>query len=144
MPPFCVEGHSGQHLFKAPSQTCAENRPGSFASHNLLLHSQSPLSPLSALNMSYGPPQLTPDELALLPHDDRGPTLCGVSWLLTVLASGFLTLRIYCKFIGRRTLWWDDWILIASWVGTLLAFLRSLYRCWLTQLVFSVGIACHR
>ena len=116
MPPFCVEGHTGQRLFKAPSQTCAETDL-IVLRLNLLLRLQSPLSPLSALDMSYGPPQLTPEQLALLPHDDRGPTLFDISWLLTVLASGFLTLRIYCKFISHKALWWDDWILIASWVG---------------------------
>ncbi|KAK4444825.1 hypothetical protein QBC34DRAFT_498002 [Podospora aff. communis PSN243] len=62
------------------------------------------------------PPQLTPEELAALPHDDRGPALVATSWSLTCLAAIFLGLRVYCKMIRHRFLWWDDWILIAAWV----------------------------
>ena len=58
----------------------------------------------------------TPEELAALPHNSRGPALIGVSWALTGLATLFLALRIYCRHIGRRGLWWDDWTLIAAWV----------------------------
>jgi len=63
------------------------------------------------------PPVFTAEQLALLPHDDRGPALVATSWCLTGFASVFLALRIYCKFLarGRRGLWWDDWILIAAW-----------------------------
>ncbi|KAK3317964.1 putative integral membrane protein [Apodospora peruviana] len=66
--------------------------------------------------MAMPPPTFTPEELALLPHDDRGPALIATSWSLTCLATIFLGLRVYCKTIGRRGLWWDDWILIAAWV----------------------------
>jgi len=41
--------------------------------------------------------------------------LLGVSWGLAALASAFLGLRLYCKLNIRRGLWWDDWVLIASW-----------------------------
>ena len=51
-----------------------------------------------------------------LPHDDLGPQLNLVFWLLTGLAFGFLSLRIYCKYLRGRRLWWDDYLLIASWV----------------------------
>jgi hypothetical protein len=63
-----------------------------------------------------GPPLFTPEELAALPHDDRGPALVATSWSLTCLAALFLGLRVYCKIARRRALWWDDWILIAAWV----------------------------
>lgn len=62
-------------------------------------------------------PRLTEEELALLPHEDRGHDLLGVHWGLTSAATVFLLLRLYCKFFIKRNLWWDDWILIASWVG---------------------------
>ncbi|KAK4214202.1 hypothetical protein QBC37DRAFT_284397 [Rhypophila decipiens] len=63
------------------------------------------------------PPPLTPEQLALLPHDDRGPALVASAWTMTVFASTFLALRVWCKvWLGGRGLWWDDWILIASWV----------------------------
>lgn len=63
------------------------------------------------------PPTFTAEQLAQLPHEDRGPALIATSWCLTVFASVFLTLRIYCKTLarGRRGLWWDDWILVAAW-----------------------------
>ena len=38
-------------------------------------------------------------------------------WSLTVAATVFLALRVYCKLSRRRLLWWDDHFLIASWVS---------------------------
>lgn len=51
-----------------------------------------------------------------LPHENYGPQLNFTIWLLTILASGFLGLRVYCKFLRHRGLWWDDHVLIAAWV----------------------------
>ncbi|KAK0639067.1 hypothetical protein B0T16DRAFT_236397 [Cercophora newfieldiana] len=66
--------------------------------------------------MAAPPPMpFTPEQLAQ--HDDRGPALVATSWTLTCFASVFLGLRVYCKIIGHRRLWWDDWILIAAWVA---------------------------
>ncbi|KAI0843255.1 hypothetical protein F5Y06DRAFT_254422 [Hypoxylon sp. FL0890] len=39
-----------------------------------------------------------------------------VIWVLISLATTFLGLRVFCKHKRGRGLWWDDWILIASWV----------------------------
>ncbi|KAH6640141.1 putative integral membrane protein [Chaetomium tenue] len=50
-------------------------------------------------------------------HEDLGPQLNTVFWLLTSLATFFLALRLYCKFLRGRSLWWDDHFLIASWVS---------------------------
>ncbi len=58
----------------------------------------------------------------MLPHDDQGPQLNFTIWLLAILSFGFLALRIYCKFIRRRGLWWDDYVLVAAWV-------RLYYAC---------------
>ena len=63
------------------------------------------------------PPPLTPQQLAALPHDDRGPVVLAVGWGLTAVASLFLALRLYCKHMSRRRLWWDDWVLVAAWVS---------------------------
>jgi hypothetical protein len=52
---------------------------------------------------------------------DRGPLLVGVSWLLVSASAVFLSLRIYCKFKRRRNLWWDDYIVIFSWLCLLIA-----------------------
>lgn len=38
-------------------------------------------------------------------------------WFLTALATLFLGLRIYCKRYRGRGLWWDDWVLIISWIS---------------------------
>ncbi len=61
-----------------------------------------------------GPRADTPDDG--LPHPDLGPQLNAVFWILTTLSLLFLSLRIYCKVYRGRYLWWDDYVLIASWV----------------------------
>ncbi|KAH9907833.1 hypothetical protein F4778DRAFT_797913 [Xylariomycetidae sp. FL2044] len=48
--------------------------------------------------------------------DDRGPSMNAAVWTLTPLALILLVLRLYCKFLSRRGLWWDDHVLIASWI----------------------------
>lgn len=52
-----------------------------------------------------------------LPHNDLGPVLNAVFWTLTAVAFVFLVLRLFCKYIRGRYLWWDDYVLIASWVA---------------------------
>jgi len=61
-------------------------------------------------------PDLSLQSQAALSHEDRGPLLLGVSWGLTGLATVFLALRLYCKYLSKRRLWCDDYILIAAWV----------------------------
>ncbi|CAK7225188.1 hypothetical protein SCUCBS95973_005777 [Sporothrix curviconia] len=56
-----------------------------------------------------------------LPHDNQAPQLNFTIWLLTGLSVGFLSLRIYCKFLRGRGLWWDDYVLISSWLSLALA-----------------------
>jgi len=58
----------------------------------------------------------TPEQLASLPHDNQGVKMNAVSWTLSALATLFLALRLWAKFRRRKTLWWDDYILIAAWV----------------------------
>jgi hypothetical protein len=57
---------------------------------------------------------LTPTNL---PHADAGSTILTVLWVLTTIPALFLALRLYCKFKTHRGLWWDDHILLGSWVG---------------------------
>ncbi|KAK4213408.1 hypothetical protein QBC37DRAFT_423055 [Rhypophila decipiens] len=59
---------------------------------------------------------LSAEDIAKLPHDDRGPAILVSHWILTAAATLFLGLRVYCKRSTSRQLWWDDWILIASWL----------------------------
>ena len=48
---------------------------------------------------------------------DHGPLIVGVTWGLTALSGAFLGLRLYAKLSRKQGLWWDDHILIFSWVG---------------------------
>lgn len=41
----------------------------------------------------------------------------GGIWALCLAASVFLGLRLWCKIDRKHGLWWDDYILIASWVS---------------------------
>ncbi|KAH7190701.1 hypothetical protein BKA60DRAFT_613140 [Fusarium oxysporum] len=52
---------------------------------------------------------------ASLPHDGAGPTILAIVWVLASIAAVVLALRAYCKFKTHRGLWWDDYILLASW-----------------------------
>lgn len=74
----------------------------------------------TALNGSRpGPPGIWKGwsiDYSKFPHDDFGPQLNYAIWSLTILAAGFMGLRIYCKFLRHRGLWWDDYVLILSWV----------------------------
>ena len=47
---------------------------------------------------------------------DLGPYLNRVIWVLAGLSGLFLGLRLYCKRLRRKQLWWDDYFLMASWV----------------------------
>jgi len=50
-------------------------------------------------------------------HDHAGTRLVAAMWPLLALAGLFLGLRLYCKISRHNRLWWDDYLLIASWVG---------------------------
>ncbi|KAF2280142.1 uncharacterized protein EI97DRAFT_429900, partial [Westerdykella ornata] len=82
-------------------------------------------------------PPLTPEQLAQLPHDDRGPALLAVHWVLTGLAVIFLGLRLYCKRITNRRLLWDDWILMAALLTILVTDILT------TILVIEFGLGRH-
>ncbi|KAK4167023.1 hypothetical protein QBC43DRAFT_349847 [Cladorrhinum sp. PSN259] len=66
------------------------------------------------------------------PPPDLGPSTAVIIWTLLAISSIFLTLRIYCKIWRSRGLWWDDYILTASW----LCFLGNAIMC---QRVFNYG-----
>ncbi|KXX78526.1 hypothetical protein MMYC01_206366 [Madurella mycetomatis] len=66
------------------------------------------------------PAPLTPEEQAALPHDNAGPKLNASIWALAGIATVFLALRIYCRAFKRQSFWWDDAILIAAWVCTII------------------------
>ncbi|KAK8055205.1 hypothetical protein PG993_000432 [Apiospora rasikravindrae] len=51
-----------------------------------------------------------------LSQDSHGPWMIWSSWALTGLASVFLGLRCYCRASRNKSLWWDDYVLILSWL----------------------------
>lgn len=50
------------------------------------------------------------------PNTDEGPQFLATVWILTIVATIFIVLRVYCKITGHKKLWWDDYVLAASWV----------------------------
>ncbi|KAK8064486.1 hypothetical protein PG994_007124 [Apiospora phragmitis] len=55
---------------------------------------------------------------ALVPPStmDAGPYILGISWSLVGLSALFLILRLYVKWTRHRGLWWDDHVVVASWI----------------------------
>ncbi|KAH8667113.1 hypothetical protein BX600DRAFT_436478 [Xylariales sp. PMI_506] len=47
---------------------------------------------------------------------DHGPEVLTVIWSLTAVSGIVLGLRIVCKVVKQRRLWWDDIIAILSWL----------------------------
>lgn len=85
-----------------------------------------PASPTSQINLissdqtpsSKPNPALDPN----LPHTDLGPLLNAVFWTLTILALIFLLLRVHVKLSRASiSLWWDDYLLILSWISLLVS-----------------------
>ncbi|KAI0100309.1 hypothetical protein GGR51DRAFT_533145 [Nemania sp. FL0031] len=78
--------------------------------------------PPTDLSPSDLPPiEIPPIELDNLDHDDFGPSVEACIWALVVLATGWLALRLYLKYCKHRGLWWDDYVLIISWVCLVLS-----------------------
>ncbi|KAK3938971.1 hypothetical protein QBC46DRAFT_355427 [Diplogelasinospora grovesii] len=78
-------------------------------------------------NVSLGPPSSGPVSvygycdlkyagLATGPIPNQGPQTLAAVWALVSLATVFLAMRLYCKIWRLRGLWWDDVVLILSWV----------------------------
>lgn len=50
-------------------------------------------------------------------EDDRGPNILVTNWMLAGLSGLFLAVRLACKLRATRQLWWDDYVLVVSWVS---------------------------
>jgi len=48
-----------------------------------------------------------------------GPLMKIVCWALVAVSGLFLVLRLYCKFLKHRGLWWDDHVLVMAWVSSI-------------------------
>ncbi|KAK3313244.1 hypothetical protein B0H66DRAFT_484600 [Apodospora peruviana] len=62
-----------------------------------------------------------PNPFKVKKQEDYGPQINFTIWLLTALSAAFLALRVYCKFLRHRGLWWDDHVLIGSWLSLVIA-----------------------
>lgn len=58
----------------------------------------------------------TPDMALPVLTKDPGPTVNGAIWSIGAVSTAFLMLRVYCKQIRAKGMWWDDWLLIVAWV----------------------------
>ncbi|KXH53406.1 hypothetical protein CNYM01_01151 [Colletotrichum nymphaeae SA-01] len=65
--------------------------------------------------------------------EDYGQTINAVIWSQVGASLFFLCLRLYCKFKKRSGLWWDDHVLVASWVTLMIA---SALTTWNVSLGF--------
>lgn len=54
--------------------------------------------------------------MAAMASDNLGPQMLISTWVLVGLSFVFLALRLFSKFKIRRGLWWDDYVLVLSWV----------------------------
>ncbi|KAL4767840.1 hypothetical protein BDW60DRAFT_211542 [Aspergillus nidulans var. acristatus] len=68
--------------------------------------------------------------------DSRGTRLDASCWSLAVAAAILLVLRIYCKLWRGRGLWWDDHMLIISWVSLVISVSINTY-------IVSIGFGDH-
>jgi hypothetical protein len=67
--------------------------------------------------LATGPSSTVPlDQLPPWMFDSLGPTLNGSLWAMIAVSALFLGVRLYCKFWKQKGLWWDDYVLTASWV----------------------------
>ncbi|ROV91508.1 hypothetical protein VMCG_09430 [Cytospora schulzeri] len=67
---------------------------------------------------------------------DLGPVLMATCWAMTGIAAAFLGTRLYVKLTAHRGMWWDDYLLLASWC-MLVAFSGS------TTYATKVGLGKH-
>jgi hypothetical protein len=49
-----------------------------------------------------------------------GPTVNAAIWSVGTVSTLFLFLRVYCKQVRAKGMWWDDYLLTVSWVCSLL------------------------
>lgn len=62
--------------------------------------------------------QLTPEELAALAADDRGPLCKQIVIAFTVLSFVSISLRLFTRIRYHKT-GWEDWTIVVSMVGWL-------------------------
>ncbi|OLN88281.1 hypothetical protein CCHL11_00260 [Colletotrichum chlorophyti] len=68
--------------------------------------------------------------------ETNGPLIEGVTWFLCFFCGAFLALRLYAKLSRGQRLWWDDYVLIFSWICL---FVESV----ITQMGINLGFGRH-
>ncbi|EMD67599.1 hypothetical protein COCSADRAFT_197370 [Bipolaris sorokiniana ND90Pr] len=58
---------------------------------------------------------------------NHGPLILGISWVFTIFSGIFLGFRFYAKVTRRQGLWWDDHVLLTSWILLLLQAVATQY-----------------
>ncbi|KAK3694219.1 hypothetical protein B0T22DRAFT_64439 [Podospora appendiculata] len=66
----------------------------------------------------------------------QGVKLKIILWTLMISTGIFVGLRLCCKYIRRRALWWDDYYIIISWVTLLVS-------CISTTITINHGFGLH-
>lgn len=101
---------SGYYFILVPLAIYTKASPIHFVFLQSLLQFISPISPVMDISNFGG-------NTSQQPHNSAGPRVNATDWALTGLAAFFVALRIGCKIKGHRSLWWDDYVLIASFVS---------------------------
>ncbi|KAK0730087.1 hypothetical protein B0H67DRAFT_23334 [Lasiosphaeris hirsuta] len=71
-----------------------------------------------------------------LSKNPQGILIEALLWTLIILAGICLGLRISCKFLRRRRLWWDDYFIIFAWI-------MLLTSCVMTTTNVGLGFGMH-
>ena len=59
--------------------------------------------------------------------ESQVPRMVGVNISTFVVALIALILRFVCRKITRMPIWWDDWLMIPAWLGSLVILITSLW-----------------
>jgi hypothetical protein len=62
-------------------------------------------------------PIFWPCHSEIMDDDDQGAKILVTTWTLTGLSGFFLAVRLACKLRTKRRFWWDDHVLVLSWVS---------------------------
>jgi hypothetical protein len=62
------------------------------------------------------PPQIPPDQLAILAKEDQGPKILGIVISFTLLALICVFLRFFARLKFTRLLGWEDYFIAISMV----------------------------
>jgi len=71
-----------------------------------------------------------------LNDDDQGTKILVTTWTLTSFSAIFLAARLACKLKTKRRLWWDDHVLVLSWLMMVISII-------LVSLSVSKGLGKH-